>query len=123
MQNVLKRKIMQKYFVPFLLGYPLKLGNFSRYFHKILKLSIFPLEPKFFSFIKKIRFRAFWIFLYAYCISKIIRKTQFFFLQKSAKNLMIWGAQNVTGPQFLFFIFRANRYNETRKPQIVKNSN
>ena len=36
MQNVLKRKNMQKYFVTFLQeGHPLK--HFSRYFHKILK--------------------------------------------------------------------------------------
>ena len=48
MQNVLKWKNMEKYFVTFLQGYPLK-TNFSRYFHKILKLFF---EPNFFSFIK-----------------------------------------------------------------------
>ena len=43
MQNILKRNNMQKYFVTFLQGYPLK--TFFPIFKK--NIEIFPLEPKF----------------------------------------------------------------------------
>ena len=48
MQNVLKWKNKQNYFVTFLQGYPLK--TISRYFHKILK--VFFLRTSFISFMK-----------------------------------------------------------------------
>ena len=54
MQNVLKWKNIQTYFVTFLQG----LKHFSDIFIK----HIFPLEPIFFSFIKNIHFRPFCIF-------------------------------------------------------------
>ena len=97
-----KEEKMQKYFVTFLQGYPLKLGHFSRNVHKIFK--VFSVQNHFFLFIKNIRFRPFWIFCYAY--RKIRRKKN----SQKSPNIRFLPYRGrglrtlLTGPQLFFFL-------------------
>ena len=96
MQNVLKRKNMQKY-----------CGIFARVSVKTLEIfpdifleykNIFHWNPIFFSFIKNIRFRPFWIFLYAK------RKKKIFFLKSPQKTALRGGGLR-TRNQLFFYAF------------------